>query len=319
MAFDALMILGPTASGKKALSLSIASELPAEVISVDSALVYRGMDIGTAKPTEAERGGVPHHLIDIRDIGEPYNVADFTEDCAKLIPEIRSRGALPILAGGTMLYANALLHGLAELPATDPAVREAVTAEGEEKGWPAMREELAKVDPETAARLKPNDRQRISRAIEVYRMTGRPMSAIIAEQPHSAPPFRIAAIALLPEDRAALHAKIAERFDAMLEAGFLDEMKRLTGLPGFDRESPAMRSVGYRQALEYLAGETDYAVFRDKAIAATRQLAKRQITWLRSMKDEIRAFDPYTEAGLRDAKAYALSLDWDLRRPVVRA
>ena len=182
-----------------------------------------------------------------------------------------------------------------------------------------MREELAKVDPETAARLKPNDRQRISRAIEVYRMTGRPMSAIIAEQPHSAPPFRIAAIALLPEDRAALHAKIAERFDAMLEAGFLDEMKRLTGLPGFDRESPAMRSVGYRQALEYLAGETDYAVFRDKAIAATRQLAKRQITWLRSMKDEIRAFDPYTESGLRDAKAYALSLDWDLRRPVVRA
>ncbi|MCI5850447.1 MAG: tRNA (adenosine(37)-N6)-dimethylallyltransferase MiaA [Sutterellaceae bacterium] len=313
MSLDALMILGPTASGKTALSLEIAKRIPSEVISVDSALVYRGMDIGTAKPDAAERGNVPHHLIDIRGIGEPYSVADFVADSSRLIPEIRSRGRLPILAGGTMLYANALLKGLAELPATDPVVRESVAREGEEKGWPAMREALRAVDPETADRLKPNDRQRISRAIEVYRMTGRPMSAFIAEQERKGPPFALSVIALIPGDRSELHRRIAERFDGMLRSGFLDEMRRLMKEPGYDPLSSAMRSVGYRQAIEHLGGMTTAGEFRDKAVAATRQLAKRQITWLRSMKEK-RVFDPFEPGGLQRAADYALSLDWGLPR-----
>lgn len=313
MAFDALMILGPTASGKTALSLALAREIDAEVISVDSALVYRGMDIGTAKPTAEERGGVPHHLIDVRDIGDPYSVADFVADCERLIPEIQARGRLPILAGGTMLYANALTRGLSELPSTSPEVREAVMKEGEAKGWPAMHAELAVFDPETAARLKPADSQRIGRATEVYRMTGKTLSQLIAEQPQKKSAFSFLTVALIPGDRKKLHEKIAERFDLMLEAGFLDEMKALMKEPGYDPASPAMRSVGYRQAIEFLEGKADRQVFRDRAVAATRQLAKRQITWLRSMPEKV-AFDPFSEAMPGEALRFLLAQEWKTGR-----
>lgn len=307
--FDALMILGPTASGKTALSLALSGKLDIEVISVDSALVYRGMDIGTAKPTVAERGGVPHHLIDVRGIGESYSVADFVSDCERLIPEIQARGRLPVLAGGTMLYANALMKGIAELPSTSPEVRAAVQEEGLSKGWPAMHAELATFDPATAARLAPADSQRISRAIEVYRMTGKTLSELIAKQQSAPPPFNIFTAALIPGDRARLHANIEKRFDLMLEAGFLDEMRRLEAEPGFDPASPAMRSVGYRQAIEFLEGRVDRKTFREKAVAATRQLAKRQITWLRAMAIQA-AFDPYSDAMPGEAIAYLASREW---------
>ena len=312
-ALDALMILGPTASGKTALSLALARRLEIEVISVDSALVYRGMDIGTAKPAPAEREGVPHHLIDVRGIDDPYSVADFVADCRRLIPEIQARGRLPVLAGGTMLYANALLKGMSELPSSTPEVREAVLREGLEKGWPAMHAELARFDPATAARLAPADSQRISRATEVYRMTGRPLSELIAERPSSPPPFSILTTALIPGDRKRLHEQIRKRFDAMLEAGFLDEVRRLMASPGFDAESPAMRSVGYRQAIEHLRGAVDFEIFREKAIAATRQLAKRQITWLRSMPQKV-VFDPQAPEMPQEAIGFLLSQAWKAGR-----
>ena len=286
----ALMLLGPTACGKTAVSLMLAREFASEIISVDSALIYRGMDIGTAKPTREEQGGVPHHLIDILDIEESYSAAAFAEDAERLIGEISGRDRYPLLVGGTMLYAKALREGMDESPATDPAVRERITALGEELGWPAMHERLTQVDPVTAARLAPNDRQRIGRALEVFEITGKPLSSLHTGTKVYDPTLAVAA--LFPQDRAKLHEMIGKRFDAMVEAGFLDEVRTLMARPGFDENLPSMRAVGYRQAIAYLKGDTDFEQFLESGKAATRQLAKRQITWLRSMPGVV-TFDPY--------------------------
>ncbi len=281
---QALMILGPTAGGKSALSLEMARRYDVEIISMDSALVYRGMDIGTAKPTLEERSVCPHHLIDIRDIGEAYSAADFLQDAVRLVSEIRSRGRIPLIVGGTMLYAKALREGINDMPSTAPEVREAVAREAAECGWPVMHEKLREVDPVTAARLAPNDSQRIGRALEVWRMTGRPISAFHAESVRK-PAVETLTVGLLPSDRKWLHARIEARFDQMLADGFLDEMKALMSRPDYDPESPAMRAVGYRQAIDFIEGRTDMAAFRLAGVAATRQLAKRQMTWMRSMPD----------------------------------
>jgi tRNA dimethylallyltransferase len=279
---DAILLLGPTACGKSALAMRLAAERRLEIVSIDSAQVYRGMDIGTAKPSTAERAAVAHHLIDIRDPAEPYSAADFVADAPTVIAAVRARGALPLVVGGTMLYAKALREGLSDLPAADPEVRSRLEAEAAQHGWPAMHARLASVDPVTAARLKPNDSQRIQRALEVFEVTGVPMAQLHAAQQR--PALDLAVIALLPEDRAALHRRIEERFDAMLAHGFLDEVKALRARGDLDPDLPSMRSVGYRQAWAHLEGQTDYAAFRAASIAATRQLAKRQITWLRSMR-----------------------------------
>lgn len=287
---EALLLVGPTASGKSGLSLALAREFDVEIISMDSALVYRGMDIGTAKPTPEERAVCPHHLIDIRDIGEAYSAADFLDDTVKLVRQIRARGRFPLIVGGTMLYAKALRDGINNMPSTDPAVREAVAREAAEIGWPAMHAKLAEVDPTAAARLSANDSQRIGRALEVFRMTGKPLSAFHAEMA-AEPALQMIAVGLLPPDRKRLHERIELRFDQMLADGFLDEMRTLMKRPDYDPESPAMRAVGYRQAIDYLEGRTDTAAFHLAGVAATRQLAKRQMTWMRSMPD-LRLMDP---------------------------
>lgn len=284
------MLLGPTACGKTALSLMMARDLPCEIISVDSALIYRGMDIGTAKPSAAERGDVPHHLIDILDIEESYSAAGFAHDAQRLIGEITSAGHYPLLVGGTMLYAKALREGMDESPATDLAVRERITAMGEALGWPEMHRKLTLLDPITAARLAPNDKQRIGRALEVYEITGKPLSSMHTGVKTYDPTIAVAA--LFPQERAKLHEMIGKRFDAMVQAGFLDEVRRLMESPGFDENLPSMRAVGYRQAIAHLKGETSFEAFLESGKAATRQLAKRQITWLRSMPG-VAAFDPY--------------------------
>lgn len=286
MAIEAgyVALAGPTASGKTAAALAIARARPIEIVSVDSALVYRGMDIGTAKPSLAERTEAPHHLIDIRDPREPYSAAAFVQDATRLIADIRARGRLPLLVGGTMLYFKALAEGIDAMPAADPEVRRQLEAEAAALGWPAMHARLAQVDAATAARLAPNDSQRIQRALEVWLTSGRSMSSFHAA--HSAgglPP--IALFSLEPTERAWLHQRIAERFDTMLAAGFLDEVKALRARGDLSPDLPSMRSVGYRQAWEALDGTWPMAELRERGIAATRQLAKRQITWLRSMKD----------------------------------
>lgn len=291
--FDAVMILGPTASGKTGAALSVASRVPCEIISMDSALVYRGMDIGTAKPTKEELATVPHHLIDIIDPTEIYSAARFVEDTERLVAEIRARGRLPIICGGTMLYAKALVDGLSPVPATDEAVRAEIDKQMKEKGPEAMHAELSEVDPETASRLKTGDTQRISRALEVWTMTGRPLSSFFGEQKGTS--LKLARFGLLPSDRAILHKNIEKRFDQMLEGGFLDEVRRLREIPGLTEESTSMRCVGYRQAWDYLEGRCDYKTFRDAGIAATRQLAKRQMTWMRSMEG-LNLIDPLTES-----------------------
>lgn len=296
---EGLMIVGPTASGKSALSLALAQKYRVEIISVDSALVYRGMDIGSAKPSQEEMQICPHHLIDIRSPWDPYSAADFARDVLRLIPRIRARGAFPLLVGGTMLYAKALRDGLNDLPSTDPSLRARIQEEGERLGWPAMHARLARVDPITAARLQLLDKQRIGRALEVYRMTGRPLSSF-----HTQPKRALVSlgyIGLMPADRAKLHARIAERFDVMLEQGFLDEVKALMQRDGFDADSPAMRSVGYRQAIQYLRGRISAKDFRRAGIAATRQLAKRQMTWMRSMRD-LYLMDPFVDDLLKECR-----------------
>ncbi|MET0540948.1 MAG: tRNA (adenosine(37)-N6)-dimethylallyltransferase MiaA [Variovorax sp.] len=279
-------IAGPTASGKTAAALALARMRPVEIVSVDSALVYRGMNIGTAKPDAAERAGVPHHLIDIRDPSEHYNAAAFVADATRLVREIRSRGRLPLLVGGTMLYFKALIDGIDAMPAADAAVRARLDADGAALGWPAMHERLAKIDPVTAARLAPNDSQRIQRALEVWHASGQPMSSFHRAKSGGAAHDAMHAGVLLslePIDRAWLHARIAQRFDAMLDAGFLDEVRALRARGDLRPDLPSMRCVGYRQAWEFLDGQGSLATLRERGIAATRQLAKRQITWLRSM------------------------------------
>lgn len=277
----AICLMGPTACGKTELALCLAQTLPVEIISVDAALVYRGMDIGTAKPDLEQRARVTHHLIDILDPTERYSAARFRADASRLMAEITARGRLPLLVGGTMLYFKALKEGLDPLPQADARLRAEIDARAAEVGWPALHAELARLDPPTAARLKPTDSQRIQRALEVYLATGRPMSELLGRA-EAALPCRLLEVALLPSDRSVLHRRIAARFDAMLAAGFLDEVRRLRATYPLDLGLPSMRCVGYRQAWHHLEGETDEAGFHASAIAATRQLAKRQITWLRS-------------------------------------
>ena len=279
----ALAIAGPTASGKSAAALALAREHDAEIVSVDSALVYRGMDIGTAKPTREERALVPHHLVDIRDPREAYNAAEFARDAARLVEEINARGRLALLVGGTMLYFKALFEGLDEMPPADPRVRGQIEAEAAERGWPALHEALAVHDPGTAARLAPNDSQRIQRALEVLRSSGRPLSSFQGRR--AAASLRVPLLSLEPQDRGWLHARIEQRFDAMLAAGFLDEVRALRARRDLGPSLPSMRCVGYRQAWEALDGSIPMAELRDRGIFATRQLAKRQLTWLRGMGD----------------------------------
>ena len=286
-----IALAGPTASGKSAASLAIAQRWPVEIVSVDSALVYRGMDIGSAKPSAAERAQVPHHLIDILDPLQSYSAADFVRDTTRLVDEIAARGRTALLVGGTMLYFKALLVGLDDMPQADAGVRERIEARALESGWPALHAELARVDPATAARLPPNDSQRIQRALEVYEVSGRPISSFQTGRTHN-PDSPLAPqhlISLEPQDRAWLHARIAQRFDDMLAAGFLDEVRALRARGDLSTELPSMRCVGYRQAWDMLQAHGDVltheqlAELRDLGIFATRQLGKRQLTWLRSM------------------------------------
>lgn len=278
--------MGPTASGKTALAVGLVERFPLEIISVDSALVYRDMDIGTAKPDAATLARAPHHLLDIRDPTETYSAAAFCDDARRLMADIAARGRVPLLVGGTMLYFRALLQGLDDLPRADVALRKELEAQAAARGWPALHAELAAVDPATAARLAPNDSQRIGRALEIFRLTGTPMSALL-DRVQSELPYRVLQLALIPSDRAVLHQRIAARFDAMLAEGLLDEVETLRRCYALNADLPSMRAVGYRQAWAYLDGEIDLKGLREQGIAATRQLAKRQLTWLRSWPDVV--------------------------------
>ena len=302
--------MGPTASGKSALAATLAGHFPVEIISVDSAQIYRGMDIGTAKPSVAERRSVPHHLIDIVDPTGSYSAAQFRSDAVRLISEIAARGRIPLLVGGTMLYFKALREGLSELPESDAAVRARIDAEAAVWGWPAMHAELAKIDASTAMRLKPNDAQRIQRALEIYRVTGKPMSQLLGRT-RSALPFRLLELALVPSDRGELHRRIEFRFDAMLEHGLVEELRALRERYALRPGLPSMRCVGYRQVWQHVEGEFGRDELRDRGIFATRQLAKRQLTWLRAMKT-VRSFDSLAE----DLDAEALDY---VRRDINRA
>lgn len=279
-------IMGPTASGKTAAALAIAERIPSEIISVDSALVYREMDIGTAKPSTAERARVPHHLIDILDPLESYSVMQFRQDALRLAADIVARGKLPLLVGGTMLYFKGLKDGLDALPQADAGLRAALDAEAAVIGSPAMHAKLAALDPVTAARLKPNDAQRIQRALEIIALTGQPMSELLAKAPKMELPFNVLSLALEPSERSVLHARIATRFDAMLQGGgLIEEVEALRARGDLHLGLPSMRCVGYRQTWEYLDGAYGLGELREKGVAATRQLAKRQLTWLRSMPE----------------------------------
>jgi tRNA dimethylallyltransferase len=282
---SAILLMGPTASGKSTLGVAMAQALNAEIISVDSALVYRGMDIGTAKPTLAERGGVPHHLIDILDPSEAFSTGQFRNCALELMTDITARGKLPLLVGGTMLYFSALTQGLAQLPAADPDIRQRLDDELRESGKEVLHARLAQVDPQAAARIHVNDPQRIQRALEVYEISGRPLSSFFDANQQAERPYRFIKLIVAPEQRSTLHDKIAERFDLMLAQGFLDEAQALWQRGDLDESMPSIRCVGYRQAWSYLNGEYDRAAMRDKAIIATRQLAKRQFTWLRKEQD----------------------------------
>jgi tRNA dimethylallyltransferase len=278
--------MGPTASGKTALAVGLVERFPLEIVSVDSALVYRDMDIGTAKPDAATLAHAPHHLLDIRDPTEAYSAAAFCDDARRLMADIAARGRVPLLVGGTMLYFRALLQGLDDLPRADAALRKELEAEAAARGWPALHAELAAVDPATAARLAPNDSQRIGRALEIFRLTGTPMSALL-DRVQSELPYCVLQLALIPSDRAVLHQRIAARFDAMLAAGLVDEVDTLRRRYALNADLPSMRAVGYRQAWAYLDGDIDLKGLREQGIAATRQLAKRQLTWLRSWPDVV--------------------------------
>jgi tRNA dimethylallyltransferase len=282
----AYALLGPTASGKSALAVKLAAKLPVEIISLDSALVYRGMDIGTAKPGAELRAQVPHHLIDIIDPDQSYSAGRWREDAVRIAREALGRNKIPLLVGGTMLYYRALIAGLDALPQADARVRAEIDTMAAERGWPAVHAELRKVDPEAAQRIAPNDPQRIQRALEVWKLTGKPLSSLQGVT-RSELPFQLKGIALLP-DRALLHQRIEKRFDAMLRMGLLEEVKGLRKKYRLDAAMPSMRAVGYRQAWEFLEGEIDEATMRARAVTATRQLAKRQLTWLRSFPDLLR-------------------------------
>jgi tRNA dimethylallyltransferase len=282
--------MGPTASGKTGIAVDLVRELPCEIISVDSAQVYKHMDIGTAKADAATLAQAPHHLIDVIEPDEIFSAARFRDDAQALMREITERGKIPLLAGGTMLYFKTLLEGLSELPEADPAIRMVIDTMADESGWPALHRELQRIDPETAARLEPNDSQRIQRALEVFYITERPMSALLKKPKYVYFPYTPVKIALVPGDRAELHTRIAARFEAMLELGLISELRKLRKDYALDPSMPSMRCVGYRQAWQYLDGEIGLAALREQGIAATRQLAKRQLTWLRAMQ-EVSEFD----------------------------
>jgi tRNA dimethylallyltransferase len=285
----AYALLGPTASGKSALALKLAAKLPVEIVSLDSALVYRGMDIGTAKPGAEPRAQVPHHLIDIIDPDRSYSAGRWREDAVRIVGEILGRKKIPVLVGGTMLYYRALIAGLDSLPQADARIRAELDADAASRGWPALHAELRTVDPAAAERIAPNDAQRIQRALEVWKLTGKPLSSLQGATRVELP-FELKGIALVP-DRAVLHRKIEKRFDAMLRMGLVDELKGLRKKYRLDASMPSMRAVGYRQVWEFLEGEVDENTMRNQAVTATRQLAKRQLTWLRSFPDLIR-LDP---------------------------
>ena len=278
----AIFLMGPTASGKTALACALSERFPLDLVSVDSALVYRGMDIGTAKPDPATLARHPHALVDIRDPGQPYSAADFRADALPVMQRISAQGRVPLLVGGTGLYFRALQQGLSDLPEADPATRARLAAEAQQLGWPALHARLAALDPAAAGRIGCNDVQRLQRALEVIELTGRPLSELQRGGTAARFPWRVLKLALLPTDRRVLHERIARRFDTMLAEGFLDEVRALRAPGDLHADLPAIRAVGYRQAWEHLDGQTDAATFRDRAIYATRQLAKRQITWLRS-------------------------------------
>ncbi|HVN34906.1 MAG TPA: tRNA (adenosine(37)-N6)-dimethylallyltransferase MiaA [Casimicrobiaceae bacterium] len=291
-------MMGPTASGKSALALALAQFIPVEIVSVDSAQVYRGMDIGTAKPDAATRARVPHHLIDAVEPTESYSAARFRTEAIRAIAGIRGRGAIPLVVGGTMLYFKALTEGLSALPSADPALRARISAQAAAEGWPALHAELARLDPRTAARLEPTDAQRIQRALEVCALAGRPMAELQGAREARDALGPSISLAIVPADRTALHARIAQRFDAMLEAGLVAEVVRLRARHALTPDLPSMRCVGYRQAWEFLDGRFDAVELRARGIAATRQLAKRQYTWLRATKAT--AFDS-AQPALADA------------------
>ena len=302
----AIALMGPTASGKTALALDWAERFGGEIVSVDSALVYRGLDIGAAKPDAAERARVRHHMLDLRDPWQTYSAAEYARDARAAVEDILGRGRLPILAGGTGMYFMAVLDGLSPMPEADADTRAAIAAEAATVGWPALHAQLAHLDPEAAARIKPGDAQRIQRALEVHRLTGLPISEW-QKRPSLSPPFpaQVLSLAIAPPEREALHARIATRFDAMLAAGFLDEVRALRALPELQAhpaplELPAIRAVGYRQAWEFLDGQGSAEDFRVRGIAATRQLAKRQFTWLRG-RSSAHWFDPATQREALDA------------------
>ena len=295
----ALLIMGPTASGKSALAMALAERLPAtgdfgvggvEIISVDSAQVYCDMNVGTAKPGLEEQRAVRHHLIDILPPTQAYSAARFRDDALQRCADITARGHLPLLVGGTMLYFKALREGLSSLPQADPGLRQELDAEAGQRGWPAMHAELARIDPVTAARLQPADAQRIQRALEIYRLTGIPMSEHLLAERTTHLPLRLIPIGLEPSDRSMLHRRIEQRFSIMLNAGLAEEVQQLRKKYDLHAEMPSMRTVGYRQAWEHLEGRLDTNAFRDQGIYATRQLAKRQLTWLRGMQG-MKTFD----------------------------
>ena len=277
-------ILGPTAAGKTDAAIALCETGPFEIISVDSAMIYRGMDIGTAKPDAATLQKTPHRLIDILNPEESYSAADFVRDAKREIQDCFNKGKIPLLVGGTMLYFKALQQGLSTLPQANEEIRQTILQEAKEKGWPALHEELKTIDPVSAAKIHPNDPQRLQRALEIYRLTGKARSEHWADEKEKSD-YEFVNFAIIPNDRAALHHRIAQRFQTMLDQGFLDEVKTLMQQPGLDLSKPAMRTVGYRQAWQHLQGDYGFEEMREKAIAATRQLAKRQLTWLRSWPD----------------------------------
>jgi tRNA dimethylallyltransferase len=281
----AILLMGPTASGKTAVALEIARALPCEIVSVDSALVYKGMDIGTAKPDAEALQAVPHHLVDIIEPHETYSAARFRDDALAAMREITERGRIPLLVGGTMLYFQALVEGLNELPQADPMIRLVIDTMAQEEGWPAVYARLKQVDPATAARLDPNDKQRVQRALEIYYISGKTMADLLQKPRYVYFPYTPIKIALIPDERALLHERIEKRFVHMLEAGLVSEVERLREEYGLDATMPAMRCVGYRQALQHLNGDLTPEELLSQGVAATRQLAKRQLTWLRSIED----------------------------------
>jgi tRNA dimethylallyltransferase len=290
----AIALMGPTASGKTALAMAWASRFNAEIVSVDSALVYRGMNIGAAKPSAAELAQAPHHLIDIREPWQAFSAADFATEALAAMQGLNAQGKLPLLVGGTGLYFRALLNGLSAMPAADEKIRAHIEQRAMTEGWPALHAEMARIDPAAGERIKPADTQRITRALEVFELTGKPITLWQQQSSQKRFPFRVLRLCIAPNDRAVLHQRIEKRFDQMLEHGFLDEMNALRANPLIHSDLASMRAVGYRQAWRFLEGETKFEQFREEGIAATRQLAKRQLTWFRGELD-LRWFDPQIE------------------------